>query len=315
MIKKILRRLINRYSDFIIPDFAEVETVSANQIQQAVRLLISDQPIITENIPESEREWALNRAALRGLLQFGDLRYFLRWDVVRRTMYVTRSTYAAAESRYLLSRNIRSEDLREDSIGSPHPSRSLANSSDNLIHHQYHLEKFKEVTGISTLDFSAVLEFGGGYGSLCRLLHRAGFSGKYHIFDLPEFSLLQEYYLRSLGLAVLNATGSADDNNQAKIHLINNHAQLQKILDEGFLFIGTWSISETSLHFRSEFWRQLPHAGAYLIAYQNRFNEVDNQNYFQRFREERPDYAWHSFPIKHLPGHHYLFGVSKARTI
>src|SRR5207244_11597755 len=51
-------------------------------------------------------------------------------------------------------------------------------------------------------DLACVLEFGGGYGSMCRLFHNLGFRGRYLIFDLPAFSALQRFFLRSIGMCV-----------------------------------------------------------------------------------------------------------------
>ena len=54
-----------------------------------------------------------------------------------------------------------------------------------------------------------IVEFGGGYGSMCRLLHKLGFSGQYFIYDLPEFVALQRYFLKSIGMPVRD--GPPDD--------------------------------------------------------------------------------------------------------
>ena len=40
-----------------------------------------------------------------------------------------------------------------------------------------------------------IVEFGGGYGSMCRLVRKLGFKGRYVIFDLRPILALQKYYL------------------------------------------------------------------------------------------------------------------------
>ena len=40
---------------------------------------------------------------------------------------------------------------------------------------------------------------------MCRLFHQLGFSGRYVIYDLPQFSALQAFYLGSVGLPLVDA--------------------------------------------------------------------------------------------------------------
>lgn len=55
---------------------------------------------------------------------------------------------------------------------------------------------------VAVIPGNIVLEFGGGYGSLCRGFHRCGFKGKYMIFYFPHFSTLQRFFLGSAGIMV-----------------------------------------------------------------------------------------------------------------
>ncbi len=94
--------------------------------------------------------------------------------------------------------------LRESTAGRPRPFHLYPKSSGNLIHQAYHLCRFEEVTGLS-LPTLPYVEFGGGYGSLCRLFHQMGFAGTYVIFDLPEVWALQRFFLKTLGIPALKA--------------------------------------------------------------------------------------------------------------
>jgi hypothetical protein len=51
-------------------------------------------------------------------------------------------------------------------------------------------------------DTDCIIEFGGGFGSMCRLVHALGFRGQHIIFDLPPVWALQRYYLRLHGIEV-----------------------------------------------------------------------------------------------------------------
>ena len=152
---------------------------------------------------------------------------------------------------------------------------------------------------------------------MCRLCHNLGFTGKYVIFDLPHFSALQQYFLRSIGIAVhsVDAFRMADSG----VCCISDLTQLEsilpdkKILDHS-LFVATWSLSEAPFSLRNEILRVADRFTAFLIAYQDRFHEVDNVEYFGKWTEKtNKKVDWHSWPIDHLPGNHYLVGNLRVR--
>lgn len=132
--------------------------------------------------------------------------------------------------------------------------------SMNLIHQAYHIQQWEQATGqrINTLD--TIVEFGGGYGAMCLLCHRLGFGGKYIIYDLPEFSLLQEYYLSQFGL-LANVTW--------------NPVKKPKPVD---LFMALYSLSEVEPGLREE---KLVRAESYLYLYSGQWEAWDNVEYFQ----------------------------------
>jgi hypothetical protein len=72
--------------------------------------------------------------------------------------------------------------------------------SMNLIHQAYHLTQWEQATGKRIEHLNTIVEFGAGYGAMALLCRRLGFEGQYIIYDLPEFSLLQEYYLSQFGM-------------------------------------------------------------------------------------------------------------------
>src|SRR4029077_4227477 len=130
--------------------------------------------------------------------------------------------------------------LREDSTGLPQRCRYDIRSSGNLIHHAYTLFKFEQSVGKTIDQFSSIFEFGGGYGGFCRLAHRLGFRGTYLIFDLPEFSALQKFFLESLRIPV------NDGQKRPGVHCISDFADLESRLgvSTDWLLVGLWSLSE-----------------------------------------------------------------------
>jgi hypothetical protein len=258
---------------------------------------------------EAGREWKANRTRLRKLVMTRDPRRFMEWDVIQNTMFVGNAPYIAEELRVLRAsgqwRTRWKRALKEDTVGLPRRCRFHLSSSGNLIHHAYSLYRLEKETGRSINEWEAIIEYGGGYGSLCRLVRRLGFQGQYVIMDLPEMCGLQQYFLESLDIPVNEASGTRS------VHCVSDRAELATRLGHsvGWLFIGLWSVSEMPLDLR----RQVltAYAGnidSYLIAYQDQFDEVDNTGFFREWAANSVNVKWSTLDIRHLPGNQYLIG-------
>ena len=173
----------------------------------------------------------------------------------------------------------------------------------NAIHQAYHLCRFQMETASKINDFDLILEFGGGYGEMRRILHGLRFSGTYVIFDLPEQNALQRYYLSTAGGP---ATLTLSDFNSVRATVQTARRERRK------LFVATWSLSETSLELRSAWRDLLTNFDAYLIAYQADFGDVDNQAFFSELQTSLPRVRWVQHPIPQLENSFYLFGVASG---
>ena len=149
----------------------------------------------------AEKKWHDFIGELRRLVNDSDPRDFLRWDVIRKTMFTANAPYVKPELGYLKNRPDWQDNLchvvKESPIGHPIPYYLHPDSSENSIHHTYHLARFQQEANLSIKEADLIVEFGGGYGNMCRLVHRFGFKGKYIIYDFPEFVAIQTYYLKS----------------------------------------------------------------------------------------------------------------------
>ena len=141
--------------------------------------------------------WQQNVVRLLELTQKDNLRCFLRWDVIQKTMFITYSHYIVLELLYLIQLHNWKKKWRgaiqESRVGSPMPFFFYKKSSSNLIHHAYHLSRFEEFINIDYTNIKLKFEFGGGYGSMCRLIQNLGFPNLYILYDSPTFSLLQKF--------------------------------------------------------------------------------------------------------------------------
>jgi len=309
--KRIVKKLLSIALDRPLPPPSSDEKIFLSELQTACREL----PVLeTSNAQPSETAWLSNMNRLRELVLNQDPREFLRWDVVSNTMFVTFARYISTELKYLKHRtdwNIRwHKVIKESSVGHPTPYIFYPASSGNLIHHAYHVAQFEEKTRVQVHELDFVLEFGGGYGSMCRLFYNLGFRGRYVIFDLPLFSALQSYYLKTLGLPVRSRTEFVKS--RTGIVCLSDIQYLKLILEDRIeaknIFIATWSISESPISIRETVLPLVSDFHSFLIAYQDRFGEVNNLAFFDKWKETIRNVAWHSLQIEHIPGNNYVFG-------
>lgn len=160
--------------------------------------------------------------------------------------------------------------------------------SMNLIHQAYHILQWEQATGRQINALDTIVEFGGGYGAMALLCHRLGFDGKYIIYDLPEFSLLQEYYLSQFGLLDMVSW---------------NPKRKPKGID---LFMALYSISEVPLEQRVKF---MVKADSYLFLYSGQWETWNNVEWFGQLAMSTA-LEWRHSEIGHLPdrGNFYSIG-------
>lgn len=92
--------------------------------------------------------------------------------------------------------------LAEDAAGAPPtvpvPGTDIR-TSPNTVHQLHHLLRYEDATGRRIRDAGTVVEWGGGFGSLMRLLVRLhGEAPTCVIIDTPVFSALQWLYLSAV---------------------------------------------------------------------------------------------------------------------
>ena len=268
-----------------------------------------------KNQPIIEEAWLSYVSRLRELVMKHDPREFLRWKVISKTMFVGNAEYIRKELRFLKSlqdwKNRWSNAIKESHIGHPPPFWLYPRSSGNLIHNAYHLAQFEKKTKMHISNINCVFEFGGGYGSMCRLFHNLNFHGKYVIFDLPHFCALQRFFLRSIGLTV----PSVDTFKKTKngVVCISNSEQLKTIIPNHIelgnsMFIATWSMSETPVFLREDILSIIAKFDAFIIGYQERFGEVNNKDFFNNWMNNQNNIKWYNWEIEHLPNNFYLMG-------
>lgn len=298
-------KLADILADWTLPSPTEEEQTLIDALRDGIRVI---PPLKEQSSIISEQEWNRNRMKLRHKILTRDPRNFLRWPVVLFTMFHDAKLEELDYLKNLSSWPTYEKALAENQIGHPKAYAAFPASSGNLIHHAYSFALLSELFSVAMTDCTHIFEFGGGYGSSARLAYQLGFAGNYIIFDLPEFSLLQKYYLSSILELGLNF--NTDTLNPKTVSLVTTLAQANEAIAGGSIdiFLALWSLSESPIELREQVFVAIPEPSYFLIAYQERFNSIDNLDYFKKFAAARPDYTWTDFPIVHLPGHRYLLG-------
>jgi putative sugar O-methyltransferase len=310
----LLERIARKLRVTLLPPPGKLESQLTDELRQSIRELPPLSPETSET--SAQGIWTRNRLAIRERILNDDPRRFLNWEVIKNTMFFSNTPYITPafdslrrseqwESRWRAA-------VRESKVGLPLKFPGYEESSGNLIHQVYNLSQFEAHSGRTIEDFKAIVEFGGGYGSTCRVAHQLGFNGTYFIFDLPELSALQRFYLKLNGVQVADAGRNAEATEG--VICLSSIPELESALAERAidLFIANWSLSETPLELRREFLPLVANAGAFLIGYQDKFGEVDNREFFAEWSERQPDVAWTNVRIEHLPANNYLIGTRSS---
>ena len=286
----IIDRLKRKYV-FLIHKYFQINQFVINK--DYLKILQDEIYIINDNIPLGTSSWENNRKEIRKAIIKGDLSDFINWDVIQRTMF-----FEAPRIEYetVMCNSLLSTAINESKVGNPKRYYLNMSTSGNLIHHAYSISHL--LNNCDILDFNKVIELGGGYGSMCRLFRNMNYFGKYIIYDLPEFSALQKFYLSSVDTKYTDNTIFSSDMN--------------KLNDDNIsaLFIATWSFSEMPIELREQLLNYMIFDYC-IIAFQEEFDDIDNIDYFNKFMKKYKHINFNIIPIEHLRNHYYLVGTKK----
>ena len=294
-----------------------------------LKRLPAPQREIVENVRRRARElennsgmfpvvglWEQQIKSIRGHLMWEELSRFLSWPPILSTMIYCPGVEVFHRMKLSPYWNRFSEALKEVPAGGPQRYEPWPETSGNLLHQGHHLMRLAEhLGGLGTFtSVQQVIEFGGGYGCMCQLWFRLGFRGNYLIYDLPELSILQEYFLSSCGLGV--TVGHDAPASLPSVTLCRTmdvvDARLKTISRKDFIFIGMWSISEAPVALREKLLPVMNQAKAVLLGFQEKFEGIDNSAFFQQMQLECPALDWVVEDYPGLPGNHYLIGKRRS---
>ncbi|MBM4043369.1 MAG: hypothetical protein FJ290_33190, partial [Planctomycetes bacterium] len=115
---------------------------------------------------------------------------FLKEPFIRQTMAVESRELMARELSFLEERysvQLLRQLLMEDVVGTPTILSPRYLTSGTSVHHFCHAASYEVATGVSLRGLRSVVEWGGGYGDMAKLLLRMNPSLVYTIVDIPIF--------------------------------------------------------------------------------------------------------------------------------
>ncbi len=197
------------------------------------------------------KTWEQNCRDMESLLLPRPIFFFLRSSKIQSIMTVGNNCDGLGGELSFCERFYSSKFLRqileEDCVGNAVISNFKYMTSQTRIHHLYHLLKFQEKTDRKLDTLIDVIEWGGGYGDMARLLRNLNSTITCTIIDLPLFSCIQWIYLGSiLSKEQINLIRCKEDKiERNKINLLPL-CFLESCNPKSEMFIATWSLSESS---------------------------------------------------------------------
>ncbi len=286
--------LIDRIKNKYISLNHKYRKISDNMVNiEKLKELQDEIRIINDSIPLGTSSWENNRKEIRRAILEDNLADFINWNIIQKTMFFVAPK---VEYKEVMNNKLLSKSIEESKFGNPKQYFLNSTTSGNLIHHAYSIAQLFKFCNLD--DFDNIVEFGGGYGSMCRLFKNMNYLGKYTIFDLPEFSALQKFYLSSFNENYIKNVIFTGEMTR-----LNNNKSTT-------LFIATWSFSEMPINLREELLDNLQFDYC-VIAFQFKFDGIDNMEYFDSFKKRYNNVNFKIYPIDHLTGHFYLVGSKK----
>ncbi len=238
---------------------------------------------LPDNAPH--RSWLSHRISLRDNILNKNPEKFITWPVIKATMFIGDFEPIRLQLEWLLENDKQGfwkQAIEENGFGDP---EMFDKTSGNLINQAYYLRRWEGYSRYVN-QLNTIVEFGGGYGAMALICNRMGFHGQYTIIDLPEFLLLQEYYLSNV----------LDD--ISNIQFISTFDDYELDTD---LIISICALSEIDETMKNRFFEQVEFKH-HLITFQPDWEDWNNEKYFSdRFNEE---------PITNIyfTNHQYLIG-------
>jgi len=202
---------------------------------------------------------------------------FLRSPAIRQTIHPNQQDLARSYFEDLLKKPFFTDHIfprvQEPSMGDPYLCDFFPFASPLSIQYLYYLTLMHEKFGffLPESQVNHIVEIGGGYGNLCRLMKSFGFNGRYVIVDMPDMHKIQEHYLNYVLSGKLNETA-------IEFRMTDGLSRFSAPKDS--ILIATFSLNEMPMDLRKSIEPFYKNFGYLFFAYNRTFCGVDNYKYF-----------------------------------
>tara|TARA_B100000035_G_scaffold288880_1_gene274852 strand:+ start:836 stop:1807 length:972 start_codon:yes stop_codon:yes gene_type:complete len=246
---------------------------------------------LSNNLDNSENNHKLNTHKIFSesvyyLIKKKKLNNFLRKGFIQKMFFVHNRFYNLKFLKKILDTksNFWINLLEESNVGNPVPFFSYRKSSGNRIRHVFLIKEIFDYAKIQNVD--AVIEIGGGYGCMAKILNEIDKNVNYTIFDLPEVNLLQYYYLKSNGISFAIDNIEEEKIVTSRLDLLYDKVGLLRSKNKKILIIANWSLSEMPLVLRKKLEFLFKNCNYGIISYQSQFEDICNIKYFENFSKK-----------------------------
>lgn len=224
--------------------------------------------------------------------QYDDPANFMKWPCVYHCMLVDHWP-GAIDNEWRMLGDSAEPDRWAQAVFVPgtYYGGTRLSHTKNLIHQAYHLYLWEKTTGQRVSDLDSIVEFGGGYGAMALVAHRLGFMGKYVIYDLPEFSLLQEWFLSQVGIESVE---------------FETDITARRLVPD--LLIACYSLSECDLVTCENFLANVRPKSC-LFLYSGKWESYDNVTRFQQPAGHLAKLQWRHVEIDWLPDPRNFYSI------
>jgi len=184
-------------------------------------------------------------------ISMSDKTNFLKNNVINQTMFfrndeINSTQFSCIKELFDLEEIEKLQSINK--IGNPEIFKiDDLELNGNIIHHLYHLYRYKKTT--DKLLGSSILEWGGGYGNMAAIIMKLKDVENYTIIDLPELVELQYYFLGELfGYDNVQIIKSKEDVCK-KINLVSLENLEYVDYDVFDSFVSNWAISESDVYY------------------------------------------------------------------
>ena len=239
--------------------------------------------------------WQKKLNSLQQRINKDDLSNFTRWPEIIGTMI---ASVHLSEFDYLKNSNVLIETKLK-----PNSFKQFPQSSTNNVHHAYSLQLLKDYTNLNFDQYGTIVEFGGGYGNMCRLIKNMNHRGNYYIYDFKELNVIQQHYLGKNEIT-------------ENVYYLNDGNLINPVITKDNLFIALWSLTESPSEQRDKLMSDLNifNCDYILIGFVNSFDGNENIEWLSNDvspKSKDMGYDIKINEIEHMKNNFYLMAKRK----